>query len=150
MSPGSCPQASHPRQPSSASQPHQGGQHPHPQIDIKPNCEGAVSPARSINGNTRSARRPQHGYVIKRNGKVHKYGISGGKVRKDGKSYRAEKQVRQLKNDNPNARWESDIISNEPNRARILDWEKGMVDNFAANHPKGQGPRGNILPQPSN
>ena len=49
--------------------------------------------------------------MIKRNGKVYKYGVSGGKVRKDGKSYRAEKQVRQLKKDTPNARWESEIIA---------------------------------------
>lgn len=109
----------------------------------------AHNKCRRVNGNRRLARRPQHGYVIKRNGQVYKYGVSGGKVSKANKSYRAEKQKRKLERDNSGDRWETEILQHEPNRARILDWEQGMVNDYASNNGR-QGPPGNRLPQPTN
>ena len=82
------------------------------------------------NGNSKKSTKAQHGYeVYDKNGKVVKTGVSGGKVRQDGKSYRAEKQVRALnRNSNdPNGPYSSKIVKNVPAgagaRETILDWE---------------------------
>ena len=55
-----------------------------------------VKIVKNVHGNSKLSTKAQHAYDIidKRTDKVVKTGISGGKIRKDGKSYRAEQQVR--------------------------------------------------------
>jgi RHS repeat-associated protein len=58
-----------------------------------PNAANWIDPwGWACHGNSRASAKPNHVYVIrnKRTGEVQKYGISGGKIRLDGKSYRAE------------------------------------------------------------
>ena len=53
-----------------------------------------VKIVKNVHGNSKLSTKAQHAYDIidKRTDKVVKTGISGGKIRKDGKSYRAEQQ----------------------------------------------------------
>ena len=86
---------------------------------------------KGVCGNSKNSRKPQHGYEIyDRFGNVIKTGVSGGKIRKDGKSYRAEKQVRDWNKNksDPNGPFSSKIIIHVPAgenvRSKILKWEK--------------------------
>jgi RHS repeat-associated protein len=117
------------------------------------------SPVRSsgtpcTHGNCRSSTKPQHIYVIYehlRDGTVtiHKFGISGGKVTKKGLSYRAERQVSQLKRKpfTPGASdYTSEIIEWAPDRATALEYEQAMVTLHDLD--VGFAPLGNKLPLP--
>ncbi|EDQ7230750.1 hypothetical protein XL92_004256 [Salmonella enterica subsp. enterica] len=82
-------------------------------------------------GNSKASDAAQHGYEITdtRTGQVVKTGVSSGRIRLDGKSYRAEKQVRDWNSEPGNAgRYSSKIVYTEPAgpeaRERILEWEK--------------------------
>jgi RHS repeat-associated protein len=98
--------------------------------------------SRPVNGNSRSSSRPNHGYAIyDPQGKLYKYGISGGAIRQlDGKSCRAERQVRKL-----GPGFTSEILEHFPNRARALDWEWNQVKGYKDIFRKQ--PRGNTLPK---
>ncbi|WP_017413695.1 RHS repeat-associated core domain-containing protein [Clostridium tunisiense] len=76
-------------------------------------------------GNSKSNNKPQHGYEIyhKKTGDGIKVGISGGKIRKDGKSYRAEKQVRDFNRRESKDIYESRIMGFFPDRQSALEWE---------------------------
>jgi RHS repeat-associated protein len=81
-------------------------------------------------GNDASSTKSQHGYEIYDNqGNVIKTGVSSGRVRMDGKSSRAEKQVREWnKNTNdPNGPFTSKVVANVPSgqgaRQKIYTWE---------------------------
>jgi RHS repeat-associated protein len=89
-----------------------------------------VSRLLGIHGNSKMSEKAQHAYDIidKDTGKRVKTGVSGGKVRSDGKSYRAEQQVRKWNKEAGYEKYESVITHEEPagegSRARILEYEK--------------------------
>ena len=84
-----------------------------------------------VHGNSKISTKAQHAYDIidtKTNRRV-KTGVSGGRIRKDGKSYRAESQVRRWnKEAGEDGRYQSEITHREPAgkgaRDRILEYEK--------------------------
>ena len=83
-----------------------------------------------IHGNSRMSEKAQHAYDIidKETKKRVKTGVSGGSIRKDGKSYRAEQQVRKWNKEAGYEIYESKITYKEPAgegaRDRILEYEK--------------------------
>jgi len=103
------------------------------------------------NGNSKSSSKQQHGYeVYNRHGDVVKTGVSGGRVRKDGKSSRAEKQVRDwnVNKTDVNGPYSSKVmktIPSQPNaREKILDWEQ----KNATKHKATLDPDKHKLPKP--
>ncbi len=112
----------------------------------------------AANGNSRQNNKVNHVYVIrnKTTGQVYKYGISGGKVSKKGKSYRAESQVRRLNRGPGTDKYESAIIRKNVTRSKALKVEQGRVNGYsvaaqragqAPTFPKvGINPVGNSLP----
>ena len=70
----------------------------------------------------------------KETGKIAKTGISGGKIRKDGKSYRAESQVRQWNKEAEYEKYGSVITkkfeAGEGARQKALDYEKNRADHL--------------------
>jgi RHS repeat-associated protein len=110
-------------------------------------------PLKAVNGNSHLSKKAQHQYVIvevKANGRkdLHKTGISGGAIRKsDGKSVRAEKQVRALEKKNPGSRYESHIIDRAPNRLEIVKKEQALVDKVYDR--RAQKLPGNTRPLPT-
>ncbi len=85
-------------------------------------------------GNSRMSTKSQHAYDIidTETGNIVKTGVSGGKVRRDGKSYRAEQQVRKWNAEAGRSKYESVITHTESEgvgaRDRILDYEKRRAD----------------------
>ena len=84
-----------------------------------------------VHGNSAASTKAQHAYDISEKGtdKIVKTGVSGGPIRKkDGKSVRAEKQVRKWNKEAGYEKYESNITLKEPEgegaRARIYDYEK--------------------------
>lgn len=86
-----------------------------------------------IHGNSKMSENAQHAYDIidKETGKRVKTGVSGGRVRNDGKSYRAEQQVRKWNKEAGYEKYESEITHTEPAgegaRDRILEYEKARA-----------------------
>jgi RHS repeat-associated protein len=103
----------------------------------------------SCHGNSKKSTKPNHVYVIrnKRTGEVHKWGISGGRIRKDGKSSRAEYQVRRL-----GSNFESVIIRKDVSRSKALKIEQGKVNAYSVAKQRITGgtspigPLGNLRP----
>ncbi|SDZ08983.1 RHS repeat-associated core domain-containing protein [Pseudomonas salomonii] len=97
-----------------------------------PNPLGWIDPwGWSCHGNSRKSRKAQHGYEVvdTRTGKVAKTGVSGGRIKKNGKSARAEKQVRDWNAEPGNTgRYESRVIKKVPAgpgaRWKIERWEQ--------------------------
>lgn len=85
-------------------------------------------------GNSKQSTKSQHIYEIKdkESGEVVKTGVSGGRIRKDGKSSRAESQVRSKKFGAD--KYESTIIGEVPAgpgaRQKILDMEKSNASGL--------------------
>ncbi len=54
---------------------------------------------KAVNGNSKASTKAQHvyGLINKKTNKIEKVGISGGKISKAGKSYRANKQISEQK-----------------------------------------------------
>ena len=77
---------------------------------------------------------PAYDIIDSETGNVVKTGVSGGKVRGDGKSYRAEQQVRKWNAEAGSSKYESVITHTEPEgvgaRDRILDYEKRRADHL--------------------
>ena len=91
----------------------------------------------SKHGNSRLSKKAQHAYdIVDKNTKeVVKTGISGGKKRlKDGKSQRAESQVRKWNKEAGTDQYESVITHEEPSgkgaRSKILHYEKEHADKL--------------------
>ena len=89
-----------------------------------------------MHGNSKFSKKKQHLYVITRtlNGKTEivKVGISGGRIRKDGKSSRAEKQVRNW-NKSEAGSFRSRIVEKDIcGRAEALIKEKALADALKA------------------
>ena len=95
-----------------------------------------VKIVKNVHGNSKLSTKAQHAYDIinKRTDKVVKTGISGGKIRNDGKSYRAEQQVRKWNKDEGGYIYESEITHQEPAgagaRDKILKYEKDRANNL--------------------
>lgn len=92
----------------------------------------------TANGNHKSNTKPNHVYVIrnKRTGEVYKFGISGGKIGRNNRSYRAENQVRRLnrqarRNGATSDVYESRIITRNVSRQRALDIEQNKVTAYS-------------------
>ncbi len=98
------------------------------------NLEDGVSTAEQatkiVHVNSKASTKAQHAYDIIdiQSGERVKTGVSGGKVRKDGKSYRAEQQVRTLNKKAGIEKYKSEIYHHEPAgegaRDNILKIEK--------------------------
>ncbi|MCB9872961.1 MAG: hypothetical protein H6821_02180 [Planctomycetaceae bacterium] len=80
-----------------------------------------------VHGNSKLSTKPQHRYeIIERStGVPHKTGVSGGRIRADGKSARAESQVRAL--NSKGGDFYSVIVETAENRQAILAAEKAAV-----------------------
>ncbi len=115
-------------------------------------------------GNAKADSRPQHAYEVNATDNAtgakttHKYGVGvsetpGGKstIRLDGKSMRAEKQVRALNSLEDGNSYSSKIVEKVKGgtdaRGKILSVEQELVNKFAAGNG-GLGPEGNVLPTP--
>lgn len=88
-----------------------------------------------IHGNSKSSIKAQHAYDIldRRTGLVVKTGVSGGRIRKrDGKSYRAEQQVRLWNKEEGGEYFYSEVIYQIPSganaRDKILKFERWHAD----------------------
>lgn len=98
---------------------------------------GEVKVFGKINGNSKKSKNAQHGYEIfnKLTGEVVKVGISGGKISKNGLSYRAQKQVRKWNREEGDV-FESRIVyqtgGGEGARVRALKWEAGNASFWRA------------------
>ena len=85
---------------------------------------------KAVHGNSKLSTKAQHAYDIIEieTGRRVKTGVSGGKVTKNGKSYRAESQVRKLNKKEGYEKYKSEIVHWEPAgegaRDRILEYEK--------------------------
>ena len=86
-----------------------------------------------IHGNSKMSEKAQHAYDIieKETGKRVKTGVSGGRIRNDGKSSRAEQQVRKWNKEEGYKKYDSEIIHKEPAgegaRDKILEYEKSRA-----------------------
>ena len=126
-----------------------------------------IDPWGLCHGNSKASKKPNHVYVIfnKKTGEVYKFGISGGKISKAGKSYRAQMQVRVLNILNPGV-YASKIVKKGLTRTKALSYEQGRVNKYSvaaqragstgvgrsgsartANGPIG--PEGNVKPPPT-
>ena len=89
-----------------------------------------VKIAKRIHGNSKSSTKAQHAYDIidTESNTVVKTGVSGGRIRKDGKSSRAEQQVRKWNREENTTKYESNITNIEPDgegaREKIYNYEK--------------------------
>ena len=88
-----------------------------------------------VHGNSAASTKAQHAYDISEKGtdRIVKTGVSEGPIRKkDGKSIRAEKQVRKWNKEAGYEKYESNITLKEPEgegaRARIYEYEKKHAD----------------------
>lgn len=95
-----------------------------------------VKIVKAVHGNSKVSTRAQHAYDIfeKGTGKIVKTGVSSGKIRKDGKSYRAESQVRKWNRQEGEDRYESVITHEEPSgknaRDKIYKYEKKRANTL--------------------
>ena len=91
---------------------------------------------KAVHGNSKASQKAQHLYEIyvQESGFVAKTGISGGKVSKAGKSYRATNQVNRFNKNAGYQKYDSRIIKTEPAgpeaRATILKAEKENADRL--------------------
>ena len=91
---------------------------------------------KAVHGNSKVSSKAQHAYDIidKQTDKRVKTGVSSGRIRKDGKSSRAEAQVRKWNKEAESDRYESDIYHYEPAgenaREKIYQVEKNHADEI--------------------
>jgi hypothetical protein len=101
----------------------------------------AAARGNALHGNSKVSTNAQHVYQILRTDskgtKVHKYGVSGGRVTPGGLSVRAENQVRRLNAlAEGKVTYEASIVQTFPTgagaRAAALALEKALVDQYKA------------------
>lgn len=96
--------------------------------------DGAIDGAKVINGNSKNSTKAQHVYEIFEKGtdNVVKTGISGGKISKADKSYRATNQVNKLNKAEGAAKYDSRVVEKIPAgkgaRQKALDSEKANAN----------------------
>jgi hypothetical protein len=89
-----------------------------------------------VHGNSKASTKAQHVYVIKNKitDETVKVGISGGKITKKGKSYRAQRQVSKWNREKGGNVYESKIILNIPegknSRDKALEAERDKADKL--------------------
>ena len=89
-----------------------------------------------VHGNSKASTKAQHAYdiIYTKTEKVTKTGVSGGRIRKDGKSSRAESQVRKWNKNEGEGTYRSEITHQEPagegSRDRILKYEKNRANEL--------------------
>lgn len=92
--------------------------------------------AKAVHGNSKASSKAQHVYEIfdTGTGKVVKTGISGGKVSKTGKSYRATSQVNKWNKQEGAGKYDSHIVENFPAgkgaRDKALQAEKNNAERL--------------------
>ncbi len=104
---------------------------------------------KKCHGNSKDSDKAQHGYEIyDKNGNVVKTGVSSGRIRKkDGKSSRAEKQVRDWNKDktDPRGPYTSKVVKTVPKqkgaRQKVLDWEQKNADKHRSTLQKDKHKR---------
>ncbi|WP_156900409.1 DUF6443 domain-containing protein [Flavobacterium filum] len=101
--------------------------------DTKKAVEKAKKVEKAVNGNSKTSEKAQTIYGLKNKdtGNIEKVGISGGKVDKNGKPYRANKQKN---NENKNGgNYEVEVLDKVPSgsgaRTKALELEKKHTDN---------------------
>jgi hypothetical protein len=100
--------------------------------------EKAIDGVKAVNGNSKLSTKAQHVYEIVETAtkKVVKPGISGGKITKAEKSYRATKQVNTLNKAAGYTKYESNIVKHLPAgkgaRAKALNTEKKLAKKHRA------------------
>jgi RHS repeat-associated protein len=123
--------------------------------EFGPNTTGWTDPlGLTCHGNSKLSPIPNHIHEIKnkKTGEIYKYGISGGKIRVDGKSSRAELQVRKLNSKAGADIFESRIIKKDVSRNKALKIEQGRVNSYSIARQRGgtavspTAPLGNIRP----
>ena len=89
-----------------------------------------------VHGNAKASTKAQHAYDIinTETNKVVKTGVSGGKILKNGKSARAESQVRKWNKEAEKDIYKSEVTHKEPegtgSRERILEYEKERANKL--------------------
>jgi len=104
-----------------------------------------------VHGNSRESTKLQHTYDIveKDTGELHKTGISGQELNKNGSSPRANRQVNKLNKEAGFEKYEAKVTGTKiPGRETALEKEQARVDEHAAANG-GVGPPGNIRPSAS-
>jgi len=92
---------------------------------------------KAVHGNSKASTVAQHGYEAfeTATGNIVKTGVSSGPVTKSGKSYRANRQIREWNKSNPGA-YDARIVKTQPpgSRARdkILKWENAHAEKLRA------------------
>lgn len=83
-----------------------------------------------MHANHASSTRPNHGCVIfdRTTGRIHKFGISSGRISLAGESYRATSQVNKLNAAGGN--YAAIVLRHFNNRREALEWEKQTVHFF--------------------
>ncbi|WP_321785145.1 RHS repeat-associated core domain-containing protein [Burkholderia pyrrocinia] len=107
----------------------EGGVNPYA---FAPNMFRWLDPLGLIHGNSKTSKKKNHVYVIynRISDEVYKFGISSGRVRLDGKSCRAESQVRKL-NLAAGGVYESRVMKDHVTRVKALNIEQGMVNSYS-------------------
>ena len=104
--------------------------------DVKDGYKIVKEATKHIHGNSKLSSKAQYAYDIIDNnsGKIVKTGISGGKIRKDGKSCRAEQQVHKWNKEEGEGKYKSTITKNVPEgegaRDEILKYEKNRANEL--------------------
>jgi len=104
------------------------------------NCGGKV------NGNSKSSKKPQHGYKITdQDDNIMEFGISGQKLKKDGTSPRIDQKLRTKYKNDPNYKGEVIEPHIDDDRAKAIDWEKAKVKQHK--NDTGAAPPNQIRPK---
>ena len=108
-----------------------------------------TSKNKKVNGNSKSSRKRQHVYRIfdQSKFKVHKFGVSGGAINKNGTSRRAVAQLPGVRKKLGTQKVSTKILyRNLSNRFIALEVEKALVCSFF--RANNNYPKGNIRPRP--
>jgi RHS repeat-associated protein len=96
--------------------------------------KGAGRVLKAVHGNSRASKRANHGYEIYKmvNGKkrVLKVGISGDKITRSGKSYRATRQANKWAK-KYGGTYHTRIVKKNMTRSKALKWEQGHVNRVS-------------------
>ncbi|MED1405511.1 RHS repeat-associated core domain-containing protein [Bacillus mycoides] len=96
----------------------------------------AAKNVKKVHGNSKNSQNRQHGYQIysyNKKGKkvVHKVGVSGGKLNKNGTSRRANKQASDWEKSTGYQKYHAKVVvKNVKNRRMILNWERNYANKM--------------------
>jgi hypothetical protein len=101
---------------------------------INRNRSGNQGTSSNIHGNSNSSTSPNHNYVIvdtQNKNTLHKTGISGQSLNKNGSSPRANSQVSKLNQVQP-GRYKAVVVENNSSRVQAKNLEQTITDKYAA------------------